>query len=43
MKMEGVQLVMAEDGVEEVREGGTKLATMLLMKKGYKVLLEASG
>ena len=32
MKMEGVNLVMAEDGIEEV--GGTNPATILLMKKG---------
>ena len=34
MKMKGLQPVMAEDGVEEVGEGGTNLAMMLLMKKG---------
>ena len=34
MKMESMDLVMAKDGVEEVREGGTSPATMLLMKKG---------
>ena len=34
MKMEGVNLVMAEDGEEEVGEGGNQPREMLLMKKG---------
>ena len=34
MKMERVDLVMAKDGIEEVGEGGTNPATMLLVKKG---------
>ena len=34
MNMEGVDLIVTEDGVEEVGEGGTNPATMLLMKKG---------
>ena len=38
MEMKGLQPVMAEDSIEEVREGGTRPATTLLMKKGEKVL-----
>ena len=34
MEMKGLQPVMAEDGVEEVGEGGNRPATTLLMKKG---------
>ena len=34
MKMEGMDLIVTEDGVEEVGEGGTNLATMLLVKRG---------
>ena len=34
---------MAEDLIEEVREGGTNPTTMLLVKKGKKVLPSGSG
>ena len=34
MKVEGVELVMSEDGVEKFREGGTSPAKMLCTKKG---------
>ena len=34
MKMEGVDLIVTKDGIEEVGEGGTNPATMLLVKKG---------
>ena len=41
--MQHLQPVMAEDLIEEVGEGGTRPATMLLMKKGKKVLPSGSG
>ena len=34
MKMQRLQPVMAKDLIEELGEGGTSPATMLLMKKG---------
>ena len=43
MKMQRLQPVVAEDLVEEVREGGTSPAAMLLVKKGKKVLPSGSG
>ena len=43
MKMQRLQPVVAEDLIEEVREGGTSPAMMLLVKKGKKVLPSGSG
>ena len=34
MEMKGLQPVMAEDGIEEVGEGGTRPTMTLLIKKG---------
>ena len=34
MKMEGVEIIMAEDGVEEPEKGGTSPAKTMCKKKG---------
>ena len=41
--MQHLQPVMAKDLIEEVGEGGTSPAMMMLMKKGKKVLPSGSG
>ena len=43
MEMQRLQPVMGKDLIEEVGEGGTCPAMMLLMKKGKKVLSSGSG
>ena len=43
MELQRMQPVVAENLVEEVREGGTNPAAMALMKKGKKVLPSGSG